>query len=306
MTDIASAPPVPAATRARVAIPFIIVTMIWGSTWFVIHDQLAVVPISWSVTYRFTAGAIAMMAYAAATGVPLRLDARQHGMAALLGLAQFMLNFNFVYRAESYVTSGLVAVVYALLVVPNAILGRIFLGAKVSRAFLAGSLVAMIGIALLFRHEMAAAAAGPRAVAMGVGFSLAGVLSASAANIMQATPRARTVPILALLGWSMLWGALFDALWAFATAGAPVVEMRPAYWAGIAYLGVVGSAITFPLYFGVIRAIGPARAAYTSVLIPVIAMALSTLFEGYRWSVEAAMGGVLVLAGLVIALAARR
>ena len=66
------------------------------------------------------------------------------------------------------------------------------------------------------------------------------------------------------------------------------------------------SALAFPLYFGVIRAIGPAKAAYSSVMVPVIAMLLSTLFEGYRWSALAVAGAVLAIAGLVIALRARR
>ncbi|MBU3078328.1 DMT family transporter [Sphingomonas quercus] len=299
-------PPLAPATRARVAVPFILVTLIWGGTWLVIRDQISVVPIGWSVTWRFVSGAAAMLLYARVTGVPLRLSAPQQGLAVLIGFAQFVLNFNFVYRAETFVTSGLVAVVYALLVVPNAILGRIFLGAQVSRAFLAGSAVAFLGIALLFRHEMAVAAAGPHAVAVGIVIAMAGVLSASAANILQATKRAREVPILALLGWVMLWGALIDAAFAWATVGPPVIDTSWRYLAGTAYLGVLGSAVAFPLYFGVIRIIGPARAAYTSVLIPVIAMALSTLFEGYVWSLEAAAGGALVLVGLVIALAARR
>jgi drug/metabolite transporter (DMT)-like permease len=64
--------------------------------------------------------------------------------------------------------------------------------------------------------------------------------------------------------------------------------------------------VTFPLYYLVIREMGPARAAYSSVLTPVIAMGLSTLFEGYRWSLAAAFGALLVLIGLLVALSARK
>ncbi len=164
----------------------------------------------------------------------------------------------------------------------------------------------MAGVALLFLHETRLSPVGPHEVMLGIGIALAGVLSASVANVMQATQAPKAYPMSTMLGWAMLLGAGADALFAFATAGPPVIERRIGYGAGILYLGVLGSAVTFSLYFGLIRVIGPAKAAYTSVLIPVIAMLLSTIFEGYRWSLLAAAGAVLVVAGLVLALRARR
>lgn len=298
--------PLNARQRARVLVPFAIVTLIWGSTWLVIRDQLGVVPPSWSVTYRFLIAGAAMFAYTAWVRAPLLLPRHAIPFVAAFGVAQFMLNFNFVYRAELYVTSGLVAVIFALLIVPNAVLARIFLGQSLSRPFLAGSAVALVGIGLLFAHELEVSSAGRAAVATGIGFTLAGVLSASVANIMQGTDRAKALPMPTMLAWGMVIGTGIDAAYAFATQGPPVFEWRLGYVAGLLYLGLVASAFAFTLYFGVVRAIGPARAAYSSVLIPVIAMGLSTVFEGYVWSWEAALGGALALAGLVVALSARR
>ncbi len=298
--------PLSPAQRARVVIPFLLVTLIWGSTWLVITDQLGVVPASWSVTYRFTVASIAMFVYAAWVGAPLRIERQSIAFVVIFGVSQFMLNFNFVYRAEQHVTSGLVALVFALLIVPNAALGRIFLGQRLSGAFMAGSAIAIAGLALLFSHELETAHAGPAAVLTGIAFTVAGVLSASIANVMQGSRRAHGIALPTMMAWGMAVGALADGAYAWATMGSPVVEMRLGYFAGLLYLGLFASAIAFPLYFGIVRAIGPARAAYTSVLIPVIAMALSTLFEAYIWSWEAALGCALALAGLVVALSARR
>jgi len=300
-----TAPPLGARSRAAVAIPFIIVTLVWSSTWLVIRDQLGVVPPNWSVAYRFAVAAVTLLVFGVMTGVRFRLDRRGHLLALAVGLSQFAINFNFVYRAEAYVTSGLVAVVFALLIVPNAILGWLLLRQGLSRPFLIGSVVAIGGVALLFRHEMLNAELGGDAVLAGIGFSMLGVLCASLSNVLQATPTGRAQPMIAMLVYAMLWGAAANAVYAWAIAGPPVFDPRIGYVAGIAYLGMIGSALTFPLYFQVIRDIGPARAAYSGVLIPVIAMALSTLFEGYRWSWEAVLGGLLTLAGLVIALKAR-
>jgi len=296
----------PRSARLSVLIPFAVVTLIWGSTWLVIKDQLTVVPPSWSVCYRFAVAGVAMLAWAALRRERLPLDPRGFLFAGALGLAQFTFNFNFVYRAEQHITSGVVAVVYALLLVPNAVLARIFLDQKMGRQLLIGSAVAMAGVALLFVHEARLSPVGPHEALIGIGLALLGVLSASIANVMQATGTAKAYPMATMLGWAMLIGSAFDAAFAFATVGAPVLDPRPAYFAGLAYLGVIGSAVTFSIYFQLIRTIGPAKAAYTSVLIPVIAMLLSTAFEGYRWSLIAAGGAVLVVAGLVLALKARR
>lgn len=301
-----SAEPAPQSTRLSVLIPFAIVTLIWGSTWIVIRDQLLHVPASWSVTYRFTVAGVTMLGWALLRRESLKLDARGIGFAVLLGLAQFVLNFNLVYRAEQHITSGVVAVVYALLLVPNAVLARLFLGQKMGRQLVIGSAIAVAGVALLFLHEARLSPVGPHEAALGIGIALAGVMCASVANVMQATSTAKAYPMATMLGWAMLSGAALDAVFAFATLGPPVFDPRPSYGLGILYLGVLGSAVSFSLYFRLIRTIGPAKAAYTGVLIPVIAMVFSTLFEGYRWSWLAAGGAVLVVAGLVVALKARR
>lgn len=298
-------PPVQ-ATQPRILFPLALVTVIWGSTWLVIRDQLGVVPPSWSVAYRFLAAGIAMLAVALWRRERMMLDARGWGFAAALGLAQFCLNFNFVYRAEQHITSGLVAVLFALLVIPNALLGRIFIGQRLGRQFWAGSIVAMAGVGLLMLHELRADASATGATALGFFFTGIAILSASVANVMQAGETAKRYPMAAMLGWSMLIGVAYNALFAFATVGMPVFDPRPGYILGVLYLGIFGSAIAFTLYFGVIRVIGPAKAAYSGVATPVIAMLLSTLFEGYRWSLLAAAGAVLAGMGLVIALRARR
>jgi drug/metabolite transporter (DMT)-like permease len=296
----------PQSARLAILIPFAIVTLIWGSTWIVIRDQLGTVPASWSVCYRFLVAGMAMLAWAAWKRESVTLDARGWAFAGAMGLAQFCLNFNFVYRAEAHITSGLVAVIFALLLVPNALLARAFLGQRMGGQLLVGSAVAIAGVGLLFLHELRAAPDAGDEIALGVGLTLAGVLSASVANVMQATPTARAYPMATMLGIAMLIGAAINAGWALLTVGGPVIEARAGYWVGVLYLGLFASAVAFTLYFGIIRVIGPAKAAYSGVLTPVIAMILSTLFEGYRWSALAGAGAVLALGGLVIALRAKR
>jgi drug/metabolite transporter (DMT)-like permease len=302
---VSEAPALEAATKGRVLIPFAIVTMIWGSTWLVIHSQFGPVPTEWSVAYRFAIGALSMFVVALAMNSSLRMRAPDHALAAVLGLVIFAINYNGVYASEQHITSGLVAVIFSLLVPLNAVLARIFLKQELPRPFLLGSAVAMLGVALLFVHEWRAVGGSPHEVTIGILLALLAVSFASIGNVLQSSPRARTVPMATLLAWGMTWGSLADAALAWGRTGAPVFDLRPSYIAGLLYLGIIASAVAFTLYFNLIRRIGAARGGYVNVLIPVIAMGFSTAFEHYRWSVEAVLGGVLVLTGLVLAMRAR-
>ena len=300
-----SAAPLDSATKGRVLIPFALVTLIWGSTWLAIHSQFGPVSTEWSVAYRFAVGAISMFVVALAMKVPLRVRLSDHLLAAALGSVIFVINYNCVYASEQHITSGLVAVIFSLLVPLNAILARVFLKQELSRPFLLGSGVAMLGVVLLFVHEWRAVDRNPHEVTLGIGLAVVAVIFASFGNVFQGSARARRVPMATLLAWAMGWGAVLDATIAWVRTGPPVVDLRLSYIAGLLYLGVIASAVAFTLYFNLIRRIGAARGGYVNVMIPVIAMGFSTLFESYLWSVEAALGGLLVIAGLVVAMRAR-
>jgi drug/metabolite transporter (DMT)-like permease len=290
----------------KVLLPFLLITLIWSSTWIVIKDQLGTVPPVWSVSYRFWIAGAAMLALARLTGASLRLGRGGFVLAALLGTFQFVVNYSFVYASEVYITSGLAAVVFALLVAPNAALAHLFFGERVSGRFVLGSAVAMAGVGLLFVQEIRLTATATGDVLRGLAFVLCAVLAASFANVMQLMPAMKARPVATMLGWAMLYGASVDALYALAFIGPPVFDPRPSYWLGLLYLSIIASTLAFWLYYRIIRAIGPARAAYSSVLIPIVAMALSTVFENYRWSALAIAGGLLAIAGLVVALSTPR
>lgn len=295
----------PGFTSPRVWIPFLVVSLIWGATWLVIRDQLGTVPASWSVTYRFIIAAIGMVILSAAMRQPLKIDRPMVGWTMLIGVLQFALSHNLIYAAEHYVTSGLVAVVYALLIVPNALLARYWLGREIGTGFIFGSAIAGVGVLLLMLQEYRIAPVGGTDVLLGLLLALFSVGTASLSNVLQATPRIARYPTITILTWSMLWSSLTNAFFAFLMDGPPVIDTQPGYIGGVLYLSIISTVIAYPLYFRLIRDIGPGKAAYTGVFIPVIAMILSTMFEGYAWSSLSLAGGVLAMAGLVVAMRAR-
>lgn len=288
-----------------VVIPFIIFTLVWSSTWIVIRSQLGVVAPQWSVAYRFAIAAVAMAAVARWNGDSLKLDRGGLKAALILGFTQFCMNFNSVYLAERFITSGIVATVFALLLIPNALLGWAYLGQKPGKRFMAAGAVAVAGVALLFLHELRTSPVSTDRIFAGLGFTILGLLGASMANVYQAGEEARRHPLFSLLAWSMAIGALFDTGLAIVVAGPPTFDPRPEYIVGLIYLALAASVLCFSLYFPVVRKIGPGRAAYSSVMVPIVAMALSTAFEGYRWSLLAACGAALAVGGMLLAVSGR-
>ena len=289
----------------RIVLPFILFTLIWSSTWLVIKYQLGPVPAVWSVTYRFTIAALAMAAMARIQGHSLRLDATLAKSALVIGVAQFCVNFVGVYLAEQFITSGLVATVFALLLIPNSLLAWAMLGRRPGGRFVVSALIAVAGIGLLFLHELHDNPSIQNQIGMGVLLTGAALLGASISSVYQALGRVRRYPMPVLLAWSMAIGAVVDAAIALAMSGPPVFDSRPSYWLGLLYLSLVASVLAFNLYFPVVRRIGPGKAAYSSVLVPIIAMGLSTAFEGYRWTLLAATGVALALGGMLLALGGR-
>ena len=289
----------------RVLIPFLLTGTIWGSTWFVITGQIDGVPAAWAVFYRFLIATPALFVLAMLMGNRLRLGRPEHLLALGVGIAQFSGNFLFVYNAESHITSGIVAVMFALLMVPNALFARLFIGEKVQGGFLGGSLVAIAGVAMLLVHEWNAAPLGGN-VGLGIVLAIGGMLAASIANVVQANPTGRGVPMVSLLAWAMLYGTAFDLVYALVTAGPPTVPPAWQFWAGTAYLAIIGSVVTFPLHYNLVREIGAGRTAYNGIVTVCVAMLLSTVFEGFQWTALAAGGMALALLGMALALRSKQ
>jgi len=279
---------------------FWVPTLIWASTWHVILYQLAEVAPLQSVALRFLLAGLVLLGMAAVRGEAWRLAPRWHGWLAATGVVQYAINYWGVYEAERHIPSGLVAVLFSLMVFGNALIGWRVFGQPVTPRFGAAAVVGVIGVALIFWPEVLATGSRPHA-ALGLGVGLLAVGCACVGNAMTLTLSKRGLPLVPMLGWCMTYGAL--ALWAVAAwqGGAEAVGHSAAWWVSLLYLTLFGSVIAFFVYFKLAQRVGPARAAMTGVMIPPIALAISAALEGWQPSALSWLGIVLCLGSVYVA-----
>jgi drug/metabolite transporter (DMT)-like permease len=279
--------------------------LIWGSTWLVITYQLGVVDPILSVAYRFTLASLLLLGFAMLRKIDLRFSARQHVFFGLQGFLLFSLNYLLVYLAELRLTSGLVAVIFSMLVFMNILIGALFLSTPVRQNVVIGALIGLAGICLVFLPELSAFGLHDRGF-IGLVLGLVGTLSASFGNIVAARNQREGLPVVPTNLFGMGYGAILMFAIALIWDTPFQFETTLRYIASLVYLAIFGSVIAFGAYLTLIGRIGADRAAYSSLLFPLVALAFSTLFEGYQWSVSALLGVLLVLAGNFIVLSFRQ
>ncbi len=280
---------------------FLVSSVIWGSTWFVIRFQLGVVAPEASVAYRFALAAALLLAICAVRGVRLRYTPREHVLMALQGAFMFALNYVLIYHSERFLTSGLVAVVFSIIVIFNIVGLRLFFAQPIQLKMISGAILGVGGVALLFWPELARFGGGTEE---GTGLALATVATiiASIGNLVAAHNHRIGLPIQASTGFAMFYGALMVGVWVAVTGVPWTFSATPAYLLSLAYLAVFGSVIAFVAYLTLAGDIGADRAGYVGVVTPVVALALSTVLEGYRWTIPAVLGAGLCLGGNVMIL----
>ena len=279
-----------------IVVLYTLTVLIWGSTWAAIRFQLGPVAEEVSVAYRFAIASLALFVYAWISGRPLRIPREAYPMVVLQGAVLFSANYLLVYYGTNYLTTGLVAVTFSLIVLTNAFFDRLFFNTALEPSLLLASVMGVLGVALIFWPEVASFSLQDRTIT-GLGIVFCAVLVASIGNMCAVHNTGRGLPVVALNAHAMGWGSLVSLAIALGRGRDINFSFEPGYIWSLLYLALFGSAIAFGFYLALIRKIGPARAAYTSVLFPLIALLISTLIEDYRWTQMSFAGVVLILGG---------
>jgi drug/metabolite transporter (DMT)-like permease len=280
---------------------FAIAVVIWGTTWHAILYQLALTSPEVGVTWRFALAGLMALAFSAWRGDRVNCSAREHGLLAFQGVFMYCLAYVAVYHAERHVPTGLVAVGYSASPLVNGIGAWLLWRQPVSARFLGGGVLCIVGVTLIFLPEFGRVSDSD-ATLRGALFTLAAVLMSSVGSLAASRNARHRLPFWAAIGWGMLYGAALSALVVFATGQSFHWPSAPSWWLSLAYLSVAGSVIAFACFLALQQRVGPGPASAVSVMTPVLALVVSSLFEGFRPMIETWLGAGLAVTGNVLVL----
>ena len=280
---------------------YAIAVLVWGLSWIALHYQVGEIAPEVSIVWRFAIAAPLMLAFAACRGERLVFGLPDHVHFAALGAAIFSTNYALFYYAGLTIASGLLSIVFSLAAIGNVVLGNLIFGTRIESRVLVGAAFGVLGVALMFYPELG----GLRlegGVLLGLALSLGGTLCFCLGNMLSLAAQRKGLPVFATIGWGMAYGVVVMALVALLRGERFAVEWSATYLGGLVYLSVLGSVVAFGVYFTRLGRIGAARAGYSTVMYPVIALIASTFAENYRWSVLAVAGLAAVLVGNLLVL----
>lgn len=281
---------------------YLATVLIWGSTWLAITYQLGSVDSLISISYRFALAAALLIVYCIASGKRMRFPLREHFFMLLLGVCLFGINYWLFYRVTEHLTSGLVAVTFSTVVVMNAFNGRLFLGNLIQTHVLLAAAIGLTGIGTVFWNEIVNFSLGSE-TSFALGMAFVATYSASLGNIISVRNQRSGLPILQANAYGMSYGALLMFVAALISGQTISFDFRLPYVLSLLYLSVFGSIAAFGAYLTLVGRLGADKAAYASLLFPIVALQLSVWFEAYRWTTQSVVGLLLILVGNMIILA---
>lgn len=281
---------------------YLMVIAIWGSTWLSIKYQVDEVAVVHAVFYRFALAAlltqIALLVFGRFKAYPLAL----HGWFVLLGFCLFCANYYlFYWVTEMGVTTGLVAVIFSLLTVMNVINARLFFGEQTDGLRIGGIMLGFLGICTVFQRDIAALFLG-QGVNFALGMGIVATYLASLGNMVSKRLQQHKVDVLNANGWGMSYGALLLGLLAVLSPAPFTFSTTPTFIGNLLYLAVFGSILAFWFYLTLLGRIGSDRAAYSTLVFPLVALGLSWVFEGFIWTQQTVWGFGLILVGNLLIL----
>lgn len=284
---------------------FVVSVLIWGSTWLAINMQLGVVAPEVSVFYREAIAAALLFVWAALRGLNLRFDWRSHGWFFLLGFTLFGFGYVLTYHAQNYIPSAMNAVLFATMVWINVLLAKVFFGTPFEWHVLLGAALGMAGVVVLFWPALATIDLGTDTL-KGASISLIAVVIASLGNMVSHQAQKKQLPVLQSNAWGLFYGSVITGVWALLSGKPFNFELTWEYAGSLLYLAFFGSVVAFGCYLKLLGLIGPTRAGYITVVIPIVAVLISVVFEGLKLNAYIVTGIVLVLGGNLLVLAFRR
>lgn len=281
---------------------YVATVTIWGTTFYAIKFQLGVVDPFVSVGYRFTIAGALLLGYCYITGrLKNRITIKQHSFIAILGLFQFCMAYCLTYLGTDYLTSGLVSLCFSTITIMNIVNQRLIYKIPFCKKVIIGTITGLTGMACIFSPEISSFDLSDSS-SKGLILCLIAAYTASLGNMTSIKTTHMNISVTVFTAYGMFYGGIITLAFCFITGIEFSFSTNISYIASLLYLSICGSLIAFLCFLTLIKNIGADRASYSTILFPVIAMTISTLFEGYKWSPIAIVGVTLILLGNIIAI----
>ncbi len=278
---------------------FIITLFCWSPTWYIIKFQLGYVDPLVSVFYRFLAASIIIFIYLFIKKKNLIFSLNHHVWFLFFGICLYSLNYVFFYLSNTYLISAFPAVVFSTVVIMNILGEMLYFKKKPSLKTLVGAVIGMMGIAIIFNDEILNFSL-TNGTHVGLFLALLGTFCASTGNMVYQRTLNNNFPLTQTLAYAMLYGSLVTLLITQVNSKELLFEYSFSYIVSLAYLSIVGSIFAFIFYLKLLEKVGAGRAGYVGVVMPVIALVISTVFENLKWQIDLIIGLPILIAGAIL------
>ena len=278
---------------------FIITLFCWSPTWYIIKFQLGYVDPLVSVFYRFLAASIIIFIYLFIKKKNLIFSLNHHVWFLFFGICLYSLNYVFFYLSNTYLISAFPAVVFSTVVIMNILGEMLYFKKKPSLKTLVGAVIGMMGIAIIFNDEILNFSL-TNGTHVGLFLALLGTFCASTGNMVYQRTLNNNFPLTQTLAYAMLYGSLVTLLITQVNSKELLFEYSFSYIVSLAYLSIVGSIFAFIFYLKLLEKVGAGRAGYVGVVMPVIALLISTVFENLKWQIDLIIGLPILIAGAIL------
>jgi len=271
----------------------------WSPTWYVIKFQLGYVDPLVSVFYRFLLASIIIFIYLLFKKKNLKFSFNYHLWFLFFGSCLYSINYVFFYLSNTYLISAFPAIVFSTVVIMNIIGETFYFKKKPSLKTLIGATIGMLGILIIFNDEILNFSLN-NGIHIGLLLALFGTFSASTGNMIYQRNLNNNFPLIETLAYAMLYGSLVTFLITQIKDTELLFEYSLKYIVSLLYLSIVGSIFAFIFYLKLLEKVGPGRAGYVGVVMPVLALLISTVFENLEWRIDLILGLPILLIGAVL------
>ena len=254
-----------------------------------------------SVAMRFALAALIIACWCLLKGITLRVPFVQHKWFLAAGVFLYTLDYSFLYAAQQHMISALLAVLSSSVIYFNVVLRRLVMGVPMRLEVVVGATIGLIGIILIFLPEFATFSV-QQGIVIGLMFATGSFLSAACGNVVSEKILSGPTRVLQMNFWAMTYGVIVTSSIALLSGATFTWPSDSSYYFSLLYLSVFGSVIAFGAYMRLLKQIGSDKAAYVVLVYPIVALLISTVFEGYKWTIAAVIGAVVVLVGNAIAM----